>query len=51
MVPSKTAVRAGDSYYLVGPERSAAHGLLTPLKSYLLNNLPAVNAQNIQRLG
>jgi LysR family glycine cleavage system transcriptional activator len=49
-LPIQTAVRTGDSYYLVWSERSVEHGLLEPLKRYLLDHLPQVTAQDIQRL-
>ncbi len=40
VMPIRTAVRSGDSYYLVWPERSKEHTLLKPMKDFLLANLP-----------
>lgn len=47
IMPIKTAVRSGDSYYLVWPERGVEHGLLRPMKDYLMENLPILNVQDV----
>lgn len=47
IMPINTAVKSGDSYYLVWPKGGVEHALLRPLKDFLMMNLPGLNAQDV----
>lgn len=46
-IPINTAVRSGDSYYLVWPERGVEQSLLSRMKDYLMKNLPVINVLGV----
>lgn len=46
-IPINTAVRSGDSYYLVWPERGVEQSLLSRMKDYLMKNLPVINVRGV----
>lgn len=43
-LPFDAAVRTGDSYYLVWPSQGAEHSVLARMRTYLLANLPNLQA-------
>lgn len=43
-LPFDAAVRTGDSYYLVWPSQGAEHSVLARMRTYLLANLPDLQA-------
>lgn len=46
-LPIRTAVRSGDSYYLVWPESGVEQSLLSRMQDHLLNSLPIMDAQGV----
>ncbi|WP_455920917.1 LysR substrate-binding domain-containing protein [Pseudomonas putida] len=49
-LPIRTAVKTGDSYYLVWSQRHSEHHLLERMRDFLLANVPAIDTRNIQML-
>lgn len=50
-IPFKTAVRSGDSYFLVWPQNGAKHKMLTAMQAFLLEHLPIMQRRDLRFLG
>ncbi|KPA88172.1 MULTISPECIES: LysR family transcriptional regulator [Pseudomonas] len=50
MLPSKKAVRTGDSYYLVWPDRARDNKMLGMLKNHLCENVPKIDRVDMEFL-
>ncbi|WP_233270809.1 MULTISPECIES: LysR substrate-binding domain-containing protein [Pseudomonas] len=50
VLPIRTAVRTGDSYYLIWSQRNPEHYLLERVRTFLLANVPVIPAADILML-
>ncbi|MGY4491534.1 LysR substrate-binding domain-containing protein [Pseudomonas sp. TE3610] len=50
VLPIRTAVKTGDSYYLIWSQRNPEHYLLDGVRDFLLKNVPVMDTRNIQML-